>query len=153
MKTGIFLALSVLLGLIGLPSHRQTRTSHYREMAKKVLEAREPKTTWRADTLLKADFDCDGTVDYAFSGQQGNRYAIGVLKGPIKASSKHWIITFESGRQSQDSLCSLDARINLEQRQDHKNRQCKGINLHDDMCDSFHIYWNRVRKKFVWSRL
>jgi hypothetical protein len=28
-----------------------------------------------------------------------------------------------------------------------------GINLHDDKCDAFHIFWNPEKKKFEWWRL
>jgi len=153
-KTVRLLAASSLLCLLGGATHGQTKVPQDGQRALKVLESLEPKTSWRPETLLKGDFDCDGSKDYAFGGQKANRYIIGILKGPVKANSKHWVISFKSGKESQNSLCSLDARINLESRKDLKTRhKCKGIKLHDDLCDSFHIYWKKLMGRFVWSRL
>ena len=77
-----------------------------------VLRSLEPKVTWNSQTVLQADFDCDGLDDYALGGRTGDRYVVGVVQGPLTQRSKHWTLVFSADPGSQGSLCSVvTARI------------------------------------------
>src|SRR5437867_8865682 len=109
-----------------------------------LLRAREPKVTWKASSLLKADFDYDGVDDYALGGEAGSRYFVGVVKGPISTHSKHWTMGFSADPGDQASLCSVStAQITLEPLDDERVEGASklppngsGINLSDGACDS-----------------
>jgi hypothetical protein len=59
----------------------------------------------------------------------------------------------------EDALCSRDAKIAVEPLGDEAGSRAgrpvrgMGLNLHDDKCDAFHIFWNPAKKKFEWWRL
>ena len=48
-----------------------------------------------------------------------------------------------------------EAKIELEEitEEDPPGRKGLGINLHDDECDSFHIYWDPGQDDYDWWRL
>jgi len=125
-----------------------------------VLTQQEPEVNWDPHTLLKADFDLDGMEDYSFGGKKGAQYAVGILKGPLNVQSKHWTLEFSEDAGDQGSLCSVsEARISLEMLDDELVQGAhglpeigKGINVSDDKCDSFHIYWDQKEKRFTWWR-
>lgn len=111
--------------------------------------------------MLKGDFDFDGVTDYALSGKRGGKFVVGTVKGSLKNDSKHWTLEFAEGSGSQSALCSAaDARISLENFSSEdeiaelKNlpKTSRGINLSDDKCDVFHIYYSRGKGEFVWWR-
>lgn len=119
-----------------------------------VLEQREPDTEWDSRSLLKADLDQDGKEDYALAGIRGNRFIVGIVQGPVGKSCRHWTLEFPWDEGTQDSLCSREAKIELEQVEEEEGQPGRpGINLHDDLCDSFHIYWDPEQQKYDWWRL
>lgn len=56
---------------------------------------------------------------------------------------------------SDEALCSSKAKIKLEEIKEKEppSQPGLGINLHDDRCDAFHIYWDAKEKKYDWWRL
>ena len=136
-------------------------TSSSRMTALSVLKLSEPEVAWNPRTLLKADFDYDGVVDYALGGRRGSSYVLGVVKGTLSDKSKHWMLEFSQDAGNQGGLCSVvSARIRLERlsldevgRRRKIPRKSRGINLYDGECDSFHIYYDRKEERFVWWRL
>jgi len=120
-----------------------------------LLRSREPSIVWDQRSLLKADLDFDGVDDYALGGKAGGRYVVGIVKGPVTNQSRHWILAFPQNTTDQGSLCSVStAHIMLESPGVEGNlpANSKGINLSDGECDSFHIYWDKDGKRFVWAR-
>jgi hypothetical protein len=122
-----------------------------------VLKAHEPTVTWVPSSLLKADFDFDGKDDYAFGGRAGARYVVGIVKGPVTDRSKYWTLGFSQNAGDQGALCSTSTASITPETPDIEGLDAlppnsKGINLADGACDSFHIYWDRQTKRFVWSR-
>ena len=126
-----------------------------------VLRAREPGTEWDGKSLLHADLDLDGGEDYALDGLRKDRFVVGIVHGPLTgdrrgdsgADSQVWIMDFpwDGG---EDALCSKDAKITLEPLEENEGpkpghpREGMGINLSDEQCDAFHIYWNPQEKTF-----
>jgi hypothetical protein len=126
-----------------------------------VLRLREPEVKWNPRSLLKGDFDYDGVDDYALGGRKGSLYMLGVVKGSLSGKSKHWTLEFSQDAANQGALCSgTNAGIRLERLSAEEveevqrlPRKSRGINLYDEECDSFHIYYDRKEKQFVWWRL
>jgi hypothetical protein len=128
-----------------------------------LLRQRDPQASWDAASQVHADLDLDGVADYAVRGLRKDRVLVGIVKGPLEAKSRTWILDFPWGKESQDSLCSKKVKIELEDLDDSstagakparvKKGKGKGISLYDDRCDAFHIYWNADDQKFDWWRL
>ncbi|HET9228636.1 MAG TPA: hypothetical protein VFR31_18300 [Thermoanaerobaculia bacterium] len=159
MKTAARLLLTLALpGLIGCAGVRPSAGPETapppakRLTALEILRQREPDTKWEADSLVKADLDQDGTEDYAFKGIRGDLVIVGIVNGPVEESCSHWTLEFpwDGG---QDSLCTREARIEFETIQEQGEPSRPGINLHDDLCDAFHIFWDPEQKTYDWWRL
>ncbi|MES1244702.1 MAG: hypothetical protein ABUT39_24050 [Acidobacteriota bacterium] len=153
MKTTLSLLLAVsligLIGCAGAPGPAGPRT------AADLLRQGEPDTEWDAQSLVHGDFDQDGTEDFAFAGIKGDLFIVGIVKGPVGPSSRHSILKFPWGDGDQGSLCSREAKITPEpiKADDPPGRTGLGINLHDDQCDAFHIYWDPGQNDYDWWRL
>lgn len=153
MKTTFRILLAIpLLGLIGCagaPRPAGTRT------AIDLLRQREPDTVWNSGSLVRGDFDLDGIEDFALTGIKGDLFIVGIVKGPVGPSSRHSILKFPWEDGDQGSLCSREAKIGLEEitEDEPPGRKGLGINLHDDACDSFHIFWDPEQNDYDWWRL
>lgn len=156
--------LPVLALCLGCAS-TAARNTHSKATVVGVLEQRETagkgaKVAWNAQSLVEADFDQDGVPDYAVRGIAKDRVIVGIVRGPLVAGSPAWTLEFPVKGGGEDALCSPDAKIALEPLNDesktlaeHRTARGTGINLHDDKCDAFHIFWNPEKKKFEWWRL
>ncbi len=73
---------------------------------------------------------------------------------PSAEYSKHWTLDFSQDAGNQGALCSVaGARIRVERLSSDQvegvrkfPRKSRGINLYDEECDSFHIYYDRKEK-------
>lgn len=137
-----------MLGLLGCASIPSGKT----DSAIELLRLREPGTKWNSNSLVKGDLDGDGKDDYAAGGVQGKTYVVGIVQGPAGPSSRHWTLEFPMEGGSDEALCSTKVALKLEEIKD-EDRPGLGIDLHDDRCDAFHIYWNAEEKKYDWWRL
>lgn len=155
MRTTVTVVFLLTFGGVSVLAQNATSS---RITALRVLRLREPEVKW---SLLKADFDYDGVDDYALGGRKGSLYVLGVVKGSLSGKSKHWTLEFSQDAGNQGALCSVtNARIRLERLSAEEveevrklPRKSRGINLSDEECDSFHIYYDRKEKRFVWWRL
>lgn len=153
MKNTFCLLLAVpliaLIGCAGTPRPAGPRT------AVDLLRQREPDTAWDSKSLVHGDFDQDGAEDFALTGIKDDLFVVGIVKGPVAPSSRHSILKFPWGDGDQASLCSSKARIETETiaEDDPPGRKGLGINLNDDECDSFHIYWDPEKQEYDWWRL
>lgn len=154
MKKGPALLLLVAMaGLIGCAGIRPPGGKI--RSAFDLLRVREPETQWDSASLLKGDLDQDGTSDYALSGLRDNVFVVGIVQGPLSGSSRHWALKFPMEGGTDEALCSRNAKIRLEQieKEGTRVRPGVGINLHDEQCDSFHIFWDAEQKTYDWWRL
>jgi len=124
-----------------------------------VLKLRQPETHWDPKSLLKADLDQDGGEDFALLGRQKDGFVVGIVHGPVEAKrSGVWTLDFPANG-GEDALCSKHAKIALEPLAENEGpeadqpKQGQGINLSDNLCDAFHIYWSPQKHKYVWWRL
>lgn len=134
--------------------------------ALEALKLKDPATEWNDKSLLRADLDLDGGDDFALSGVRKDRFMVGIVRGTINADSQAdsrpdsrvWTLDFpwDGG---EDALCSKKAKIVLEPLEENEGpkpghpRKGMGINLSDDRCDAFHIYWDPREKTFAYWRL
>jgi hypothetical protein len=148
-----FHSLPLLLALCaGCAGLHPTRT------ALDAARQHDPAVQWNAQSLLEADLDQDGRADYALTGLRKDHVVVGIVRGPLAAGTPVWTLDFPIKGGGEDALCSPEAKITIEPLGDEaKTRrgggQGVGINLHDDKCDAFHIFWNPAKKKFEWWRL
>ena len=159
MKTAVRILLTLALpGLIGCAGMRPPSTPETppppakRTAALDILRQREPRTDWDPSSLLEADLDQDGKDDYVLTGIRGDRFVVGIVHGPAGDSCRHWILEFPWDG-TQDALCSREARIQLERIEEEGSPARPGINLHDDKCDAFHIFWDPEQQAYDWWRL
>ena len=67
-----------------------------------------------------------------------------------------WALLHDGG---EDALCAKHAKIELESLEENEGPEedqphtGQGLNLSDDRCDAFHIYWNPKSKDFEYWRL
>lgn len=130
------------------------------------LKQRHPKVKWDKQSIKKADINCDGKTDVAILGKEGEKVVVAVVLGP-PAKDSIILSRLLVGKHSQDSLCTARVRLLIED-QDYdpseifdgeplpgfrQSKTCKGINVGDGECDSFHYFWNHDLKTIDWWRL
>jgi hypothetical protein len=124
-----------------------------------LLSQRDPGTRWDRNSLLEADLDQDGTDDFAVLGRGKDHFVVGIVHGPVSAGKGGvWTLDFpwDGG---EDALCAKRAKIALESLAENEGPEedqphtGQGLNLSDDQCDAFHIYWNPRKQTFDWWRL
>jgi hypothetical protein len=145
-RCGLLLLLALCAGCAGL---------HTPRTALDAARQHDPDVQWNPQSLLEADLDQDGIADYALTGTRKDRVVVGIVRGPLAAGTPVWTLEFPVKGGGEEALCSPDAKIAVEPLGDEaKTRKGgAGLNLHDDKCDAFHIFWNPEKKKFEWWRL
>lgn len=154
-KVPALLLVFAMAGLIGCAGARPPASPGKARSAFDLLRVREPGTQWDSASLLKGDLDGDGTNDYALSGVRGDHFVVGIVQGPVGSASRHWALKFPMEGGTDEALCSRKAKIDLEEveKEGATARAGVGINLHDDQCDAFHIFWDAEQKTYDWWRL
>lgn len=132
-----------------------------------LLQRKYAGVNWDKKSIIKADINCDGKGDAAVLGKEGEKVVVAVIRGPLDKESKIHLTRLLVGKHSQDSLCGRRARLSIED-QDYdpseifdgeplsgfrRSKTCKGINVSDGECDSFHFFWNHELKTLQWWRL
>jgi hypothetical protein len=124
-----------------------------------ALEREASGVAWDPATLLEADFTYDGVADLALGGRRGGGYVVGIVAGPPGAA-RAWVLEFPVAEGTQGGLCSPRVRLLVEEvteeafeGADRLPRGSRGLALHDDLCDAFHLYWDPQQKRFAWWRL
>ncbi len=132
-----------------------------------LIAQQSPNTVWNATTLLKADINSDGNMDYAIWGLQDSLSAlVAVVVSPIGTKSQAEIAQFKVDRSCQDCICALPAEMEIES-MDYdpsetigtalpgfeRSSEAKGLVLSDGMCDSIHFFWDHQANKLSWWRL
>jgi hypothetical protein len=134
-------------------------SAHHPRTAADVLRQRHSAVEWNPRSLLEADLDHDGTADFALVGLAKGQVVVGIVRGPLTPGSQVWTLEFPVGGGGEDALCTPDAKIAVEPLGDEEKTRSGhtlkgvGLNLHDDHCDAFHIFWNPDKKKFEYWRL
>lgn len=157
----LLLLLALLAACAGRESEPRTAQDAGFHTPLDALKLKDPATSWDARSLLHADLDLDGREDYALSGLRKDRFVVGIVHGPLPANladSQVWTLDFP-WNGGEDALCSRDAKISLEPLEENPGPKPShpgkgmGINLHDEQCDGFHIYWDPEERTFEYWRL
>lgn len=155
MKTAVRILLTLavpgLLGCAGTGTSPETPPAK-QPTALDLLRQREPATEWDSASMVEADLNEDGAEDYALTGIRGNLLVVGIVHGPLRDASRRWTLEFPWDG-TQDALCSRKVRIRFENFAEAGGPARPGINLHDDQCDAFHIFWDPERQAYEWWRL
>ncbi len=131
---------------------------HQPRTALDAVRQHSPTVEWNAQSLIEADLDQDGRADFVLTGLGKEQVVVGIVHGPVAAGTPVYTLEFPLNGGGEDALCSRDVKITLEPLGDEAKThnggtKGMGINLHDDKCDAFHIFWNPDKKKFEWWRL
>ena len=129
------------------------------------LNSKAPEVDWDTTTTKIADVTCDNSLDTIIIGyEKNNAVWVGVVPGAGNSGPvEPMLYNFQLGKHTQDSFCGTPVRIETgpiicgdEDIGDLPGCQsikgCFDFSLVDDMCDSFHFYWNSIDKKLVWWR-
>jgi hypothetical protein len=153
-------ALVLVLACIGCAGARAPKSPAGAKPATplEVLRNRESRVQWDPASAIEADLDQDGEKDAALLGFRKDGAVVGIVQGPMAARSRTWILEFGWKGGGQHDLCSKEVGIDLERLEELESPEeiparGLGINLHDDRCDAFHIYWDSEKKRFEWWRL
>ena len=132
--------------------------------ALKVLHSANATVTWDAKTAKVADVTCDRIADTIVVGYESKAVWLGIVPGSKSAhSGKPITIRFSVGEHTQDSFCKIPVRIgtypiDCENEEGaipgcKVTKDCSAFSLTDDSCDSFHFYWDNLRRSLTWWRL
>jgi hypothetical protein len=71
---------------------------------------------WKRDSLLLGNVTLDRETDAVVLGLKGEAVFVGIVAGPFRSSSRHWVLEFPAKSQSEGGLCgeAKDARLQLE---------------------------------------
>jgi hypothetical protein len=111
--------------------------------------------TWQYERML--DINCDDRADAVFTASDEQRFYVGVVLGPVRATSYSSVVSFARSGDSQESLCGpveslLPERLTsaMADGADEEplgyeaGSNCSGLRLVSGECDAFHLYWNHV---------
>jgi hypothetical protein len=144
-----------------------------------ALDRAFPNFVWERAGAIAADVTGDATAELIIPGKSGERFVVGIVEGPVSAGSRVWLLAFDVGKQTQDSLCGTAVTLSAEEprlplaelgcgvgvegdgctdyRAIHEwfrdHVAAHGIRVDDGMCDSFHLYWHSAKSTFDWWRL
>jgi hypothetical protein len=129
--------------------------------ALKQLRKARPDIQWKNKFII-VDIDCNGNPDKVFYVQDAKSISIGLV---MNGNTKTPIVdTLVVARGKQGSLCSLPVKVSkysldldIEQAVISapgfkRSRSCQSVQISDDQCDSFHLYWNHAMKSAQWWR-
>lgn len=149
-----------LCGCIGCAGARAPQSPAEARLAKplEILRKQQSRVQWDPASVIEADFDQDGKKDAALLGFRKDAAVVGIVQGPMSARSRTWTLEFGWKGGGQHDLCSKEVGIDLERLEELESPeevpvQGLGINLHDDRCDAFHIYWDPKKQRYEWWRL
>src|SRR5262249_25037486 len=106
---------------------------------------------WKGDAI-RADFDCDGDVDFALLGTSGDRVVVAVFparksKRPQTLQGQIVDLDMATMRLEPEALDVSDEdfeqMVVLRPAGYRRSTRCKGLILTDDLTDPLHIYWNQ----------
>jgi hypothetical protein len=116
-----------------------------------------PGVTWRAATVLQADFACAGKMQQAILGSSANEIVVGIFTDGLEQAPA--LLRFEAdARNRAESKIRLDdytltaaeiegvsgtAPVGY-----RPSATCHGVRLSDDSSDAAHIYWDHDNRRF-----
>lgn len=125
----------------------------------------DEKIKWDGSSLLKADVNCDGKLDFTTLGYKGDEVFV---RTSIADSDVVSVLEFGLNQPSrQDALCGKDVKLSSYQNskeglievfdeipKEYKASQvCHSLNISAGECDSIHMLWNHETYKLNWWRL
>lgn len=120
--------------------------------------------SWDAASPVAGDFDGDGQFDMAAVGVEGgNTLVIAVANQPVGSSMSVQYLGFPVDASAEAGLCSLHAQLRSVEPVCRMGQQplpgCRGkpgaaaLQLVDEGCRSFHLYWDHDSGRMNWARV
>lgn len=155
----VFIGISVLLLLLVFQigtAIAQDGRKNAKDLITRIGKKHLPTVKWDEKSIMSADVNCDGKTDHGILGYEKSVLYLMLVLGDVSESSTVDTLAIGLGEpSSQNHLCGKTAQLNLESQEYDlaedlgenpegfkKSKICKGLNVSDGMCDSFHIYWN-----------
>jgi hypothetical protein len=112
-----------------------------------------PEVSWRAASIVSADFTCRGRQEQAILGTTSKEILIAVFINGVGQTPE--VLRYSSAvRDARTAKLTIES-LDYDPTEDigelpgfRRSRTCKGLNLTDERIDSAHIYWNHVAKRF-----
>ena len=118
-----------------------------------------PGYEWKHESVLAADFNCDGRRDLAILGTSSGQATVAIFLHGL--GEKPDSMSFSRFRNSLVKLKIESLDVSKQEFEKmiggytegyQPSRRCKGLNLGDEETDSAHIFWSHTRKEFeAWS--
>jgi len=114
-----------------------------------------PGVTWKAQSLVSADFTCRGRKEQAILGVSASEILIAVFVNGIHARPE--VLRYSAkARHAESAELTIEDQdydptqdIGVEPEGFQRSKSCKGLNLADGFTDSAHIFWNRKTHRFA----
>jgi len=147
---GMLLVAAIVALVLGVAAHQGESLQRVR-----------PDVHWDKQTI-SGDFNCDGRKDHAALGHQPGKVFVGIV---LSDGTQPHILEFAVHRGENAAVCSPAAVLRKESLDYdpketvgelegfHQTKDCWGLQLEDDECDSIHFYWNTVTRQVAWWRL
>jgi hypothetical protein len=110
-----------------------------------------PDVQWRSDSLVSADFTCQGHQEVALLGTTANEIVVAVFLDGV--TNEPTVL-----RYSAKTRKAATATLAVEPPGDDPDApkgsgDCHGLRLDDGEIDAAHIYWNAAARRFAdWVR-
>lgn len=120
---------------------------------------------WDLTMAVRADFDCDGTEDFAAVAEAETAVTLVIILGPVDGGGATYAIVLDVGGRTQASLCALPAHLSVasldyDPTPDlgpipgfRQSATCFGFDLRGGECDTFHFFWHHDEQAPTWWRL
>lgn len=142
--------LSYALFVVLAVTNTGAQTSNVAEAAEKIL----PQVSWRAASVVAADFTCRGKQEHAILGTTEKDIVVAVFTHGLAERPEvlRYPRAVRDARSAVLTLESLDYDPKEEDAGDlpgfRRSKTCKGLKLSDEKIDSAHIYWDHQTRRF-----
>jgi hypothetical protein len=131
-----------------------------------IISQKQSGTQWKNDSLLRADLNDDGKLDYAIYGIKNNKQVIvAVVFSPIENKSKPYVLELGiGGCQKCVSQLPIDMTKELMDYDPKEaidgdlpgfkqSKTAHELEIDDKETDPIHVFWNCQNKTLDWWRL
>jgi len=117
-----------------------------------------PGIGWRAASIVKADFTCQGRIQTAIAGAGADPAGI-VVAVFLNGMNRRPVVIRDRMRVAASLTLTLED-LDYDPREDpgyelpgfQRSKTCKGLRFDDGETDAWHVYWNHNARRFdVWS--
>ena len=148
-----FQLIGVLLFIACISQALAQRASSIKASAARYV----PEVNWRANSVVRADFSCQGRVETAILGTSQSQILIAIFLNGLTKPPEVLRYSAKARRAASAVLAIEDMNFELQEFEKdvgyvpgglRPSKTCKGLNLSDGATDSAHIFWNHLTRRF-----